>query len=422
MTVKDDKKLKDMNTMTAGVSATKLEAGTTIDLHGQLVKIITSDSTETLVQYPNAAQRQFMTSDLICFRDLGTFCSGARFSRERDHGIECAYVEHIIADSYVVEIIAADSESRIETMLFANLIAWHCEGLKLDPAIKLPQGGQLYVPKTVETVAQQPPAPAQPEAIQFGQALVDDLRAKLDTANKNAEQAEINGQRRINDLQRKVGELNADLLRQHDQHTTELLGKNQEIDRLEAKAAIVLPTCKEFCITHDITAADLNKLSREGWQVDHMQFSADDKLNVVLSRDSSTDQPRARLTTEATAAAIYGTPAYNAPVQRPPVRQPPAQPVLNQTIIGLDAAQVDGIEFSEVAGIEATKPVSRALTNNGPKPGDTKRIPTLASIQARREADAAEIEAILQRGKEAHEVLNRQFANQPNRFIPTGAQ
>jgi hypothetical protein len=411
MTIKDDKLAKKAQSMTAGVTASKLETGATITIHGHEVRITATRPDITTVQYANLARRTFDTHALNGYLDLSVFPVGTAFERPTAP-VERAVIEAVTGDCcYQVRITAGSDTPRNETYSYADFITWHMDNnakpvarLELDlddePDEDDSNPFETELKQRVEHLQ------AQPEALQYGEAVIADLRAKLEKANKAAQEAEINGQTRINALQREVGEWKAALLTQNDQHVTELLAKNEQIDRLEAKAAIVLPTCKDFCIKRDITESDLNKLTREGWQVQHMQFMVDDKLNVVLFKDVTADQPKARLTTEATAAAIYSTPV-TIPVGRPPVRQPPApQPVLNQTIIGLDDS----------------KPVSRMLTNNGPKPGETKKIPTLQSIQERRDRDNAEIEAILDKGKAAQEALNRQFANQPNRFIPTGAQ
>lgn len=398
MTTKD--KLKDKQTMTTGVTTSGIKQGDLIVLHGsQIVKVIVTDAEETIAEYENGAQRLFSTGDLSSFRELGSFPHGSAFYRATEKGIESVFVEHITPDTYIVEAVDGDGHSSTKSMSYADLIAWHNGGNKLDPNIKLPTGGQLYTPKTASQPADVPPTSTSDEEVNpFESDLqkeVEDLRAKLAEANKAAEQAEINGQVRINALQRDVAELRNNLLTEHDQHTTELLAKNQQIDRLEAKAAILTPVGKEYAVKFDINQSDLNKLAIDGWTIEHAQFVQGDhtmnQLNVVLIRDLPAF-PAPKVTV--TDTAIYGTPAH-----RPPVTQPP------QTVILNTPAPSTG----------------RMLTNNGPKQGETKRIPTLADIEARREQDAAELDAIFQRGQAAQEAIRREYASKPSPFPVLGA-
>jgi len=403
MTLKDDRKLKDMNTMSAGKTTSKIEAGTKLTLHGHTVSVITTDASDTIVVYANNANRIFDTAALNGYLDLGTFPTGTQLTRPTADGLEDARIAAVTGNCcYQVEITDETDTTGSMTLTYAEFIEWHMSGATKTPEIPLPNGAQLYVPKPVVT--------AQPEAIEFGQARIDDLLEKLDKANKNAEQAEINGQIRINALQREVGEWKAALLTQHDQHVTELLAKNAEIERLETKASLLAPTCKEYLVKQNIFETDMNKLSREGWQIQHMQFMTDPdysgQLWVVFVRDASTS-PAPRVTVAETAAAIYGT-SPAAVSQQPPLRVPtPAAPALNQVIVGLDAAQ----------------PVSRQLTNNGPRPGDTKRIPELRqAVQMQRQQDAAELAEIFERGTQAQEALRREFASRTSPFTPVGVQ
>jgi len=406
-------KLKNRQTMTTGVSLATINTTKPIDLHGKSLKVIASTVTDTIVQYPNGAQRQFATPDLAAYLDLGTFPHGTAFYRETDKGTESLFIEFVNPAAYIVEMVDADGNSSSESMSYADLAAWHETGHKLDPNISLP-AGQLYVPKTVpaeaagavKTFAAAIDDSAEPDDQPFETDLqkeVENLRAKLEQAHKDAEQAEINGQIRINALVREVGKLNADLVTQHDLHVTQLLAKNELIERLEAKAAIVTSACKQYAIKYDLNESDLNKLASEGWQLQHTQFVKGDltfnQLNAVLVRDLPASTPAPKVA--ATDAAIYSTPVTPAP--RPPVQQPPLP--TGQTIIST-----------------ATPVTGRMLTNNGPKPGETKRIPTLADIQARRQQHEVEMQNIFDQTAANLEMRRREAANRPSPFPVTGVQ
>ncbi len=391
MTTKN--KLAGMDTMTTGKSTASFTPGQALTLHNELVSIIVTDPTETVVQYGNKAQRLFRTNDLSSYLDLGFFPSSTRFTRPVDGGMETAYIEHPMTDHYIMEVIGKDGlePDKSTSMTFAELMTWHMTGPQQPAERTLP--GKLYVPK-----AQMPTVDASIaglikdlESEDDDQPFETDLQREVERLRKDLEAMEIRDQAKINDLTRQLREANADLLKQNDLHITELVAKNQQIERLEAKAAILnpAPTCKEYCIRFDISEAEINKLAAEGWQIQHMQFinggDHRDQLNTVFVRDlPASPAPKVA----ATDAAIYSAPAV--PAYRPPVQSPPMP--ANQTIVGA--------------------PVSRALTNNGPQPGETKRIPTLAQFEARKEANANEIAAILQRGADEQEALRRQFAKQ----------
>lgn len=407
-------KLKGKQTMTVGVSKSTIEQGQTLNLHGTLVKVIVTDPADTMVSYPNGAQRQFRTNDLQAFLDLGTFPTSSRFTRPAADGVETAYVEHVLPDAYILEIVGADGiePAELTTVLHGDLMDWHMTGNKQAPERTVP--GHLYVPKS--SAQNSASSDADVEVDKLVQSIeeldaehpfeadlqkeVERLRAQLQQAHKDVEQAEISGQMRINALQREVGELRADLLTQNDRHVTELLAKNQQIDRLEAKAAILTPVGKEYTVKFDINESDLNKLANDGWTIEHAQFVQGERtmnqLNVVLIRDLPAF-PAPKVT--ATDTAIYGTPAH-----RPPVTQPPMP--AGQSVVNLNSP---------------APATGRMLTNNGPKPGETKRIPTLAEIEARRDKDAAEIDDIMQRGQARQEALRREFASKPSPFPVLGA-
>ncbi|MBA3948126.1 MAG: hypothetical protein H0X37_26700 [Herpetosiphonaceae bacterium] len=385
-------KLKDMNTMSAGVTASGIEQYDPIVLHGgRMVKVIVTDPVQTIVQYENGAQRVFSTPDLAGFRELGTFPSGTEFYRRTAKGEESLFIEHITPDTYIVEMNDADGRRVTHSMSYTDLMAWHDGGDKVDPNINLVPGTHLYVPKTtvsmadVKTVeAAEPAAEANPTET--------DLQVRIKQLEEELAAAEVNGQARINKLMKENRKLNADLLRQHDLHVTELLAKKEQIRRIEEKAAILnpAPVCKEYRVVYQSNEAGLEALSRDGWQIQHMQFvgiAGDSSLNVVFFRDLPAAPKVAEVPAEAS-RYVGAISSVRPPVQRPPM---PA----GQTII--------------------QSPVSRALTHNGPKPGETKRIPSLADIQARRERDDAEIGEIMQRGLDAQEAMRRQFAQAPAR-------
>ncbi len=393
MTTKDDKLVKKSQTMTTGVTASKLEAGATIDLHGHAVKVTHTDAADTTVQYANLARRTFDTHALNGYLDLGVFPVDTVFERPTAP-TERAVIEAVTGSCcYQVRITAGSDAPRHASFTYAEFIGWHMGNNTVHLQALLDEAddddANPFETELVERVQQ---LEATPEALQFGDALIADLRRKLEAANKALEEAEINGQTRINALQREVGELKGDLLRQHDAHTTELLAKNAEIDRLEAKAAILSPICKEYCVKNDITESELNKLAREGWQVQHMQFVSIEELNIVFVRDlPASPAPKVA----ATDAAIYSA----IPGFRPPITQPPMPG--NQTILN--------------------QPVSRALTHNVSRTsGETKRIPSLADLDLQKQRHADEITEIFSRGQRQQEAMRRQFASRPSPFQTGG--
>lgn len=390
MTESDNRELKGMNTMTAGKTTSRIEQGAEFDLHGHTVVVSGTSDAETIIRYKNGAKRTIDTSALNGFLDLKTFPTSTKFVRPTDGGNDQAWIIAVTGNCcYEVDIVDHLGTMQHEVFTYAELIDWHTNGLADEVHIEIPAGAKAYMPKY-------PPLASEPEALEFGQARIDDLLEKLEKANKNAEQAEINGQIRINALQREVGEWKAALLTQHDQHVTELLAKNAEIDRLETKASLLKSPVREYLVKTGIYQNELNSLSRDGWQVQHMQFTADDDLNVVLFRESN--EPAPRVTVAETAAAIYGTSA-SVVTQQPPLRVPtPSAPALNQVIVGLDE-----------------KPVSRPLTHNGPRPGDTKRLPGLYQLfeQERQQANT-EIATILEKTADNLETLRRDSVNRPS--------
>lgn len=395
MTVKDDKKLRTMNTMSAGKSQSSISQYDRIVLHGaNLVNVIVTDSSDTIAQYENGAQRVFNTYDLASFIDLGAFPSGTAFHRRTEKGIESLFIEQVNSDTYIVEKVVL-GKSVSETISYADLMAWHTGGEKVDPSISLVPGTHLYVPKTTlgDAEAQTTQPESDPDEADDDQPFESELNKRIEQLEAELAAVEVAGQKRINELTSENFKLKQAIQQQVTTHATVIAGYEEDLARLEAKAAIVTSVCKEYCIKYDIKESTLNQLANDGWQIQHMQFMTDPdfagQLNVVFFRDlPASPAPKVAVTD----AAIYSTAAV--PAVRPPM-------LANQTVI-------------------LNQPVSRALTNNGPKPGETKRIPTLASIEARRERDAAEIDTILQRGRDRQEILRRTFASQPSPFPVAG--
>lgn len=380
MTHHDNKLAKNAQTMTAGVTQSGIEQYDPIVLHdAHLIKVIATDGSETIAQYENGAQRVFSTFDLASYRELGAFPCGAAFHRRTDKGIESLFIEHVNPDTYIVEKVIL-GQSTTETISYADLMTWHDGGEKLDPSISLIPGTHLYVPKTTVPVATpETKAEAVDEDIEKIVEVLEEVDAELDSnpfeeeLQKRIEQleaelaaAEVNGQSRINELMQENRKLNADLLKQHDIHVTQFLAKNEQIARLEEKAAIIAPVCKEYLMRQNITESDLNKLAKEGWQIQHLQYMTDVDFSGQLWAVFIRDLPAAPAPKLVEKAAEDGLYIGAIPLtQRPPVQRPP-MPV-NQTVI-------------------LNQPTSRALTNNGPKPGDTRKVTVPVDNSALKEA------------------------------------
>mgnify|MGYP006921315353 CR=1 FL=1 len=425
---KDHKLAKASKTMTVGGSAAALDPNKSIDLHGKTLKVIASTPSDTIVQYPNGAQRQFLTADLAAYLDLGTFPAGTAFYRQTDKGLESVFIEYVNTADYIVEQVDADG-SHTEVMPYADLAAWHEGGHKVDPQIKLPGGGILYVPKTQPMSAESRAfmnKTADEEADKLAAALEAfdepddqpfeaDLKAEVDRLNKALEAMEVRSQTTINSLTKQLDEANKALLAQDGIHNTRLLAAADEVAALQRKVEALTnppPTCKEVCTLvqklsnpEDRRASDAElaeKLS-EGWvSLNTTVTSVESELFTYYTRIVTLvrDLP-AQPAPKAAQPAAEEAKLYIGAVPLTPAPQPPMPN--NQTIVDTGA------------------PVSIARTHNLPKRHDTKRIPTLASIQARRERDAAEIDAILQKGVEQQEMLRRKFASQPTPFpVTTG--
>jgi hypothetical protein len=391
VTLKDDKLVKKAQTMTAGVTATKLEDGKDIDLHGHTAHVTHTDAEITTVQYANKARRTFDTHVLNSFLELGTFPVGTEFERPAGYGMERAVIVAVTGNCcYQVDITFDTDETDEETFTYAELVRWHMGDMKDVKA----------APVAPESEAKS----AEPEALQFGEAVIKDLRAKLDKSNEELHAQSIAHDTEKNTLQREILELKGLIQKQKENHATIIEGYEQDIQRLEAKAAIINPaaSCKEFRIVYQANEATLEKLSLEGWQIQHVQFigeAGDSQLNVVFVRDIPAS-PAPKVV--ATDAAIYSQPGAG----RPPVTQPPYvnTPLpANMAVVGLNS-----------------QPAGRMLTNNGPKPGETKKIPALADLELQKQRHADELNDIFSRGQKRQESLRREFANQPNPFVSGG--
>ena len=427
MTTHDHKLVKTARTMTAGVTQSGIKQYDPIVLHdAHLIKVIATDETETIATYENGAQRVFSTFDLASFLELGAFPIGAAFHRRTENGIESLFIEHVNSDTYVVEKVVL-GKSVVETIAYADLMAWHDGGEKIDPGISLVPGTHLYVPQTTVPIAVKAAAPvvaAKPvdedteESSEAADADTNpfetDLQKRIEQLEAEIAALEAQSQKRVNDLTVKNFELKQAIQHQVEIHATVITGYEEDIKRLEAKAAILnpAPTRKEVCTLIQVLhipemrkSGDVElaaKLS-DGWTVLHIDISTEFTVDsdchvriVTLVRDLPA-APAPKVVEKTTEADLHIGAIPLTP--RPPVRQPPMP--ANQTII---------------------QPVSRALTHNGSKPGDTKRIPSLAAIQARRDRDNAEIDAIMQRGLDAQEALRRQFTQTPSPFPTIGAR
>lgn len=333
MTAKDNKLVKTAQTMTAGVTTSKLEIGATIDIHSYSAKVTHTDDKITTVQYDNLVRRTFETHALNSYLDMGVFPTGTAL--ERPTAVtQRAVIEAVTGDCcYHVRLTSgSDDTPWHEYFTYANFIAWHMDnGVKplgqlvkeLDDYLESEAAARA---KTAEYMkAESQSNPYEEDLV----AEVDRLRTELRAANQA-------------------------LLNQDTIHNTEILAKNAQIERLEAKAAILTPVCKEYLMRQNMTESDLNKLAKEGWQIQHMQYMTDvdfsGQLWVVFFRDLPA-APAPKLAQPVAEAGLHigAVPL----VPRPPVRQPPMP--ANQTIIH-------------------QPPVSRALTHNGPKPGDTRKV------------------------------------------------
>lgn len=195
MTTKDDKLVKKAQSMTTGVTASKLELGASLDIHGHSVKITHTDAAQTLVQYANLARRTFDTHSLNSFLELGTFPVGTAFERPTATA-ERAVIEAVTGDCcYQVRITAGSDMPTHDTFTYFDFIGWHRGNTAVNLQALLDEAAADEA-NPFETELQQrvQQLEATPEALKFGEARITDLRAKLEAANKALEEAEINGQ------------------------------------------------------------------------------------------------------------------------------------------------------------------------------------------------------------------------------------
>lgn len=387
---KEGKKLADMNTMSTGATLNKIEAGHTVNLHGHMVTIILTDDNETIIAYPNRAQRSIDTYDLNAYLELGTFPTGTQFLREDADGSYRAEIMAVTGDCcYQVNILGPELTESMQDFTYAEFINWHMQGVVVQKELNLP-AGSLYVPK----VAEQPAADAQAAELPYTPKLEEVLEATAAPETDRADRiAELEA--KVNRLAEEKFALSMAIGKQASLHATIIAAYEEDIERLEKKAAILnpSPTCKEYCIKRSCSDRELANMNRDGWLVQHMQFMDSGLLHVVFMRDlpqpAVGDEPRA-------AAAVTSAPA---PVASTPL---PA----NQS------------------GVVGNQPHSRELTNNKSRTvGDTRRIPTLAQFEERKQRNADEIAEIMQRGAARHEDLRRQFASSTSPFPTlTGGQ
>ena len=383
MTAKDNHKLKAMSTMTAGVSPTKLEMGMTINIHGHKVRITHTDPQDTLVQYANLARREFRTHDLNSLIELGTFPTNTVLERPILYNKERATIMAVTGDCcYQVEIADDAGSVKQSTLPYADLITWHM-GDNRAPAPKL-----SAAPSVPPPVAQEPAPPV-----------------------------DVDPQTRIEQLISETFELKRMINKLRSTHETVVAAYEEDIKRLETKAAILNPPKAEKAVCTLIQflsnpeqrlAADkeLGEKLGAGWVVLDITILGDLHVytRIVTLACDVTSLPAPELTTAHKAEANPAeSPAADGPQPPPPVPVTPPPVPIGTVILN-------------------QQPVSRALTNNVSRiASETKKIPTLADLNARREKDADEIQVILQRGRDKQEDLRRQFAQSPNLFPVRGA-
>ena len=368
------KKLRDMQTMSTGVSGSHFAQGEHLTLHGIDATVIVSDAQNTSVQYPNGTQRQFHTIDLEAYQNLGVFPTSSYFSRPTPNGTEKAYVEQALTGSYIMEMVGVGGEEpgTPEPMTAAELMAWHMAGTKAPAEQTVP--GTLYVPK----VGADPDT--EPDDEPFETELKDevaDLAAKLASANQALQESTIKGQMAINQLQRAESELN-DIRAQNALHVAKLFALSAELEDLRVKASLLAAVPRQYDMKQNATIADLDAHSKDGWQTEHMQFTDSGSLNVVFVRDlPAATAPKVA----ATDAAIYSA----VPAARPPITQPPSQTIIMQGASG-----------------------------------EPRRILTPQALQEQHQRHANEIDEIFSRHAERAEASRRQMAIQSRSFPIVG--
>ena len=381
--------------MTVGKSISKLENGATIDLHGHQTKITHTDAEDTTVQYPNLARRTFSTHALNGFLDLKVFPVGTEIVRPTALGSQHAIIEAVTGDCcYQVRITEDACEPENKTFTYAQFIIWHMGKVAITTP-KFISNGVDNLPAAAEF------APKDDEPEDDSNPFEGDLKAEIARLQHELDLAEANGQTRINNLLRERAELMANIATLKSNHAAIIAGYEQDMKHLEAKAAILnpAPVRKEVCTLaqrmrnpEERSASDMQLAANlsEGWTILDMSYDFDETTWrwITLVRDLPADRPKATLPATTAVQPHIGA----VPLGRPPMTQPPMP--ANHTIIH--------------------QPVSRALTHNGPKPGETKRIPSLQEFRARQQANKEEIAAILQHTADEHEDLRRQFAQRPS--------
>lgn len=229
------------------------------ELHGQPVTIVTSDLEDTIVQYENGAQRFLDTGDLFDYLNLKVFPAKSRFCRAVDGKKEIIIIEEVDETNgfYKWEMLSPTSGSKIVSTAYTELIKWHMGGDKLDPEIELLPGTKLYTPKMIEADPQQRIAQMQAE---------------------------------IEALTQRITELSNDLVNQEAIHNTRVLVMADEIERLEKKAAIMVPVAKKFEFVRDAKPADLERFSSAGWTQEFMQVE-NGAFYAVFSRPADVAAP-----------------------------------------------------------------------------------------------------------------------------------
>lgn len=389
-TKKDDMKLKDAATMTAGVTASKLEIGATIDLHGHPAKITHTDADITTVQYANLTRRTFVTHDLNSYLDLKTFPVTTEFERSFINGVERAYINAVTGDCCyqvrivrVVDLTVGTPDHK--TMTYADLIAWHMTN-------PIPASGRppVHYPPTIEDIQ------------------ADGKREAGDESDSDVNPFETDLQQEVERLRKENFDLKADLRHQEAIHNTRLLAAADEVAALQRKVEALLdppPKDKQVrTLAHKIGL----EAEREKSDLTLADFLSDGWNTLDITICSIPDEPPMRYVTlvrdlpaapapkvAVTDAAVYSTPS----TLRPPVTQPP--PARIPVTPPLPANQI-------IMGLDDHKAADGWLTDNKPKVGDTKPIP---GTYMQRHSDAEIFQDILDRNAAARAAI----LNQPSR-------
>lgn len=418
MTTKEGKKLAGMGTMSTGTTPNKIETGASLDLHGHKVTVIVTDDQETVVAYANRAQRIIGTAALNALAELGTFPTGTQLIRPVTGGSEQAVIIAVTGDCcYQVNIVEPVLlQVSAQTLTYNQFMEWHQGGLVVQKELELP-AGELYVPKPLTAEARaEIEQVANEEAANLGEWLASsddanpfeaDLNQRVRDLEKQLAEMEIESQKRINALTEENFQLTTAIGQQASMHATVIAAYEEDIARLEKKAAILnrLPSRMAVCTLVQQLAVperrreadtELAEKLSDCWTVLNITVVSEpgeitDSFTrfVTLTRDlplpAAGDSP--------TAAAESNRPIRSTPL-------PVGQTVLPTTTPG--------------------QPVSRALTHNRPRPGDTKRIPALQRFQERQARDSQEIDAILQGAADRQVALQMEIAAASRSFPVIG--